>query len=105
MHSVAEAYSLAKQAHEGQKRHTGEPYITHPLSVATILAHMHMDAETIMAAILHDVIEDTYIEKEDLINRFGKEVADLVDGVTKLTQITFESRAQAQAENFRKMVM
>jgi guanosine-3',5'-bis(diphosphate) 3'-pyrophosphohydrolase len=96
---------LAKEAHEGQKRHTGEPYITHPVAVATILAQMRMDPPTIMAAILHDVIEDTYVEKQDLINRFGKEVADLVDGVTKLTQITFESHAQAQAENFRKMVM
>jgi guanosine-3',5'-bis(diphosphate) 3'-pyrophosphohydrolase len=103
--AIEQAYLLAKEAHEGQKRHTGEPYITHPVAVATILAQMRMDPPTIMAAILHDVIEDTYVEKQDLINRFGKEVADLVDGVTKLTQITFESHAQAQAENFRKMVM
>lgn len=103
--TIEQAYLLAKEAHKGQKRHTGEPYITHPVAVATILAQMRMDPPTIMAAILHDVIEDTYIEKQDLINRFGKEVADLVDGVTKLTQITFESHAQAQAENFRKMVM
>jgi guanosine-3',5'-bis(diphosphate) 3'-pyrophosphohydrolase len=103
--AIEQAFLLAKEAHEGQKRHTGEAYITHPIAVATILAQMRMDPPTIMAAILHDVIEDTYIEKQDLINRFGKEVADLVDGVTKLTQITFESHAQAQAENFRKMVM
>jgi len=102
---VESAYDCAKKAHEGQKRHTGEPYITHPLAVATILADMHMDVPTIIAAILHDVIEDTYIEKENIELQFGKEVADLVDGVTKLTQIEFESRAEAQAENFRKMMM
>lgn len=103
--TIEKAYILAKKAHEGQKRHTGEPYITHPVAVALILAQMRMDPATIMAAILHDVIEDTSVEKKDLIEQFGKEVADLVDGVTKLTQIEFESRAQAQAENFRKMVM
>ena len=103
--AIEKAYLLAKEAHEGQKRHTGEPYITHPVAVATILAQMRMDPPTIMAAIMHDVIEDTYVEKQDFINQFGKEVADLVDGVTKLTQINFESHAQAQAENFRKMVM
>jgi guanosine-3',5'-bis(diphosphate) 3'-pyrophosphohydrolase len=103
--TIEESYILAKKAHEGQKRHTGEPYITHPVAVALTLAQMRMDPATIMAAILHDVIEDTPVEKQDLIQQFGKEVADLVDGVTKLTQIEFESRAQAQAENFRKMVM
>jgi len=103
--AIEQAYLLAREAHSGQKRHTGEPYITHPVAVATILAEMRMDPPTIIAAILHDVIEDTYVEKEDLVNKFGKEVADLVDGVTKLTQINFESHAQAQAENFRKMVM
>jgi guanosine-3',5'-bis(diphosphate) 3'-pyrophosphohydrolase len=102
---IEKAYLLGKDAHEGQKRHTGEPYITHPLEVAIILAEMRMDPQTIIAAILHDVIEDTPVEKPDLVEQFGKEVADLVDGVTKLTQIEFESRAQAQAENFRKMVM
>jgi guanosine-3',5'-bis(diphosphate) 3'-pyrophosphohydrolase len=102
---IEKAYLLAKDAHEGQKRHTGEPYVTHPLEVALILTQMRMDPQTIIAAILHDVIEDTPVEKSDLVEIFGKEVADLVDGVTKLTQIEFESRAQAQAENFRKMVM
>ena len=105
VHIIEEAYTLAKKAHEGQKRHTGEPYITHPVAVAFNLAQMRMDPPTIMAALLHDVIEDTPVEKHDLVKQFGKEVADLVDGVTKLTQIEFESRAQAQAENFRKMVM
>ncbi len=103
--TIEKAYLMGKKAHEGQQRHTGEPYITHPLEVALILAEMRMDPQTIIAAILHDVIEDTPIEKIDIIQEFGKEVADLVDGVTKLTQIEFESRAQAQAENFRKMVM
>jgi len=105
IHTIEEAYLLAKQAHEGQKRYTGEPYITHPVAVALILAQMRMDPATIIAAILHDVIEDTAVEKQDIADKFGKEVANLVDGVTKLTQIEFESRAQAQAENFRKMVM
>lgn len=102
---VENAYTFARQAHEGQKRNTGEPYITHPLAVAYILATMRMDPPTLIAAILHDVIEDTYIKKQDIANQFGTEVADLVDGVTKLTQIEFESRAEAQAENFRKMIM
>lgn len=103
--AIENAYVFAKKAHEGQLRYTGEPYITHPLAVALILAEMRMDPQTIMAAIMHDVVEDTYVEKEDLVKHFGKEIAELVDGVTKLTQIEFETRAQAQAENFRKMVM
>lgn len=102
---IEEAYLLAEHAHEGQKRYTGEPYITHPLAVALILTEMRMDPPTIISAILHDVLEDTYIEKQDIIDKFGKEIGDLVDGVTKLTQIEFESRAEAQAENFRKMMM
>lgn len=99
------AYLEAEKAHEGQKRHSGEDYITHPVAVAKILAELHMDKETIMAALLHDVIEDTYIEKATLAKKFGSEVAELVDGATKLTQIKFESKAEAQAENFRKMLM
>lgn len=99
------AYLFAKEAHGTQARYTGEPYITHPLTVALILAQMRMDPQTLMAAILHDVIEDTPVTQAEIIEKFGKEVADLVDGVTKLTQIHFENYAQAQAENFRKMVM
>ena len=99
------AFLVAKKAHEGQTRRTGEPYITHPLAVATILAAMRMDQQTIIAAILHDVIEDTLVDKQTLLNEFGREVADLVDGVSKLTQIEFQSQAQAQAENFRKMML
>lgn len=99
------AYLLAMQAHRGQRRRTGEPYITHPVAVACVLADMHLDADTIMSALLHDVIEDTGVEKADLAVEFGQEVADIVDGVSKLTQIEFVSRAEAQAENFRKMVL
>ena len=105
INQIHQAYLTALSAHRGQMRQTGEAYITHPVSVACILADMKMDHHTIMAALLHDVIEDTEIEKSDLEKNFGKEVADLVDGVSKLTQIEFVSRAQAQAENFRKMVL
>lgn len=102
---VEDAYLFAKQAHGSQTRYTGEPYITHPVAVALILAQMRMDNPTIVAAILHDVVEDTDVTLDTIGERFGAEVADLVDGVTKLTQIHFENYAQAQAENFRKMVM
>lgn len=103
--TIERAYLFAKEAHGTQTRYTGEPYITHPVAVAHILAQMRMDPQTIMAAILHDVIEDTSVNHAQVEEKFGKEVADLVDGVTKLTQIHFENYAQAQAENFRKMVM
>lgn len=102
---VEKAYTLAESAHHGQKRHTGEPYITHPVAVAVILAKMRLDHQTIIAALLHDVLEDTLVQKQELIEQFSEEIADLVDGVSKLTQIKFESKAQAQAENFRKMIM
>lgn len=102
---IQQAFLAASEAHKGQFRQTGEPYITHPVSVACILADMKMDHHTIMAALLHDVIEDTAVEKADLEKQFGVEVANLVDGVSKLTQIEFVSRAEAQAENFRKMVL
>lgn len=105
IHAVERAVIFARQAHEGQCRHTGEPYITHPLSVALLLAEMRMDPQTLMAALLHDVIEDTAVEKKDISDSFGEEVAELVDGVTKLAQIEFESRKVARAENFRKMMM
>lgn len=100
-----QAYLLAEKAHAGQKRRSGDPYISHPVAAALILAEMRLDYQTIMATLLHDIIEDTVISKKDLIADFGEEVASLVDGVTKLTKIKFESRAEAQAENFRKMVL
>lgn len=102
---VYRAYLFSAEAHNGQHRMSGEPYITHPIEVARILAEMHMDHQSIMAAILHDVIEDTGIGKEQLAQEFGEEVAELVDGVSKLTLIRFGSKAEAQAENFRKMLL
>ena len=101
---VRRAYGYAEAAHAGQLRRTGHPYITHPAAVAYILADMHMDHQTLMAALLHDVIEDTGVGKQTLGEAFGPEVAELVDGVSKLTTI-FKSRAEAQAENFQKMAM
>ena len=101
---IHRAHDYAANAHEGQYRRTGHPYISHPLAVARILAGMRMDHQTIMAALLHDVIEDTAVAKSTLGNRFGKQVAELVDGVSKLA-IMFESRAEAQAENFQKMAL
>nr|WP_284499467.1 bifunctional GTP diphosphokinase/guanosine-3',5'-bis pyrophosphate 3'-pyrophosphohydrolase [Legionella maioricensis] len=100
-----QAYLVAEKAHHGQMRRSGEPYITHPVAAALILARMRLDYQTIMATLLHDVVEDTSISKEDLTRQFGEEVTALVDGVTKLTKIKFESKAEAQAENFRKMVL
>ena len=102
---VYRAYLLGARAHEGQSRVSGEPYISHPVAVAKILSEMRMDASSIIAAILHDVIEDTPTLKQNLVDEFGEEVAELVDGVSKLTQIDFRSRAEAQAENFRKMML
>jgi len=102
---VRRAYFFAEQAHDGQRRRSGEAYVTHPLAVANILADMHMDHQSLMAAMLHDVIEDTGIPKEALIAQFGETVAELVDGVSKLTQMNFETKAEAQAENFQKMAM
>ena len=102
---VRRAYFYAEQAHDGQRRRSGEAYVTHPLAVASILADMHMDHQSLMAAMLHDVIEDTGIAKEALTAQFGESVAELVDGVSKLTQMNFETKAEAQAENFQKMAM
>ena len=102
---VQQAYEFGAAAHKGQKRLSGEPYISHPIAAANILADLHVDAETIIAAILHDVIEDTPTAMEQLVEQFGREVADLVDGVTKLDQIKFKSRQEAQAESFRKMLL
>lgn len=102
---IHRAFLMAADAHRGQRRVTGEPYISHPVAVACILADMKMDDQIIVAALLHDVIEDTPLEKKAISEKFGYEVAELVDGVSKLTQIEFFSRAEAQAENFRKMVL
>lgn len=102
---VVEAYEFGARAHEGQKRHSGEPYITHPVAVATILADLHLDMPTLIAALLHDVIEDTGTGKGEISKLFGEEVANIVDGVSKLDQLRFRNREEAQAESFRKMVL
>lgn len=102
---VRRAYFYAEQAHTGQRRRSGEPYIIHPLAVANILADMRLDYQSLMAAMLHDVIEDTGIPKIALSEQFGDVVTELVDGVSKLTHIKFESKEEQQAENFQKMVL
>lgn len=102
---VVRAYEFAERAHEGQYRRSGDPYITHPLAVANILTDMHMDHQSLMAAMLHDVIEDTGVSKEVLAEKFSPDVAELVDGVSKIAQIKFESKAEQQAENLRKMML
>ncbi len=102
---VKRAYFYAEQAHTGQYRRSGEPYITHPLAVANILASVHMDHQSLMAAMLHDVIEDTGISKQAISKQFGEQVADIVDGVSKLAKIEFETQAEKQASNFQKMAL
>ncbi len=105
VNSVRRAYFYAEQAHDGQFRRSGEPYVTHPLAVANILCDMHMDHQSLMAAMLHDVIEDTGVSKTAIKGQFGDTVADMVDGVSKLNKITFSTHAEAQAENFQKMAL
>src|ERR1022692_4088212 len=102
---VRDAYEFGAQRHQGQKRLSGEAYITHPVAVADILADLRMDADTLVAAILHDVIEDTPTAKAEIAAIFGQIVAELVDGVSKLDQIQFKNRQEAQAESFRKMLL
>ena len=103
---IEKAYRIARDAHKDQKRKSGEPYIIHPLCVAIILADLELDKETIIAGILHDVVEDTIMSYDDLVQEFGEEVALLVDGVTKLTQISWhKDKVEIQAENLRKMFL
>ncbi|CAH0267271.1 Bifunctional (p)ppGpp synthase/hydrolase SpoT [Erwinia aphidicola] len=102
---LKQAYLVARDAHEGQTRSSGEPYITHPVAVACILAEMKLDHETLMAALLHDVIEDTPATYKDMEQLFGQTVAELVEGVSKLDKLKFRDKKEAQAENFRKMIM
>lgn len=99
------AYRFSDIAHEGQTRKSGDPYITHPVAVAGILAELHMDTPTLIAALLHDVVEDTGVTNQEVSEKFGKQVAELVDGLSKLDKIEFQSATQAQAENFRKMLL
>ena len=102
---VMSAYRFSAEAHAGQWRRNGDPYISHPVSVACILAELHVDSPSLMAALLHDVMEDTEVSKSQLAEQFGKTVAELVDGVSKLDKIEFQTASQAQAENFRKMLL
>ena len=102
---IMKAFTLADKAHEGQFRASGEPYIMHPLAVAEILAHLQIDHITLIAALLHDVVEDTEYTKEDIEKLFGSEVAFLVDGVTKLNQFQYETKEDRQMENYRKMIL
>lgn len=102
---LRDAYILGKDAHEGQFRSSGEPYITHPLAVARILGELRLDHQTLIAAVLHDTIEDTPVTYEQLQEQFGSEIADLVEGVSKLDKIKFRDKKEAQVENFRKMMM
>ena len=102
---VKRAFVIARDAHEGQFRSSGEPYITHPVAVAAIIAEMRLDHEAVMAALLHDVIEDTPYTEEQLTEEFGQSVAEIVDGVSKLDKLKFRTRQEAQAESFRKMIL
>ena len=103
---IEKAYETARKAHEGQFRKSGEPYIIHPLCVAIILAELELDKESIIAGLLHDVVEDTVMTTEDVAKEFGDEVALLVDGVTKLTQLNYQhDKIEVQAENLRKMFL
>ncbi|NND45051.1 MAG: HD domain-containing protein, partial [Xanthomonadales bacterium] len=102
---ILRAFELGAKAHEGQKRKTGEPYILHPVAVASILANMRMDNHSVTAAILHDTLEDTPLTKEEITRQFGDEIADLVDGVTKLDKMKFRTRGEADAESFRKLML
>src|SRR6202008_3001632 len=102
---LEEAYRFSEAAHAGQTRQSGDPYISHPLAVAEILAGWHLDGQTLMAALLHDVTEDTSVTKDEISDTFGRPVAELVDGVSKLDKIEFTSAEHLQAENFRKMLL
>jgi len=102
---VREAIDFSRAAHQGQMRHSGDPYISHPIAVARILTPLHIDTQAIIAALLHDVIEDTDVTSEQVAEKFGKPVAELVEGLSKLDRLKFETREDAQAENFRKMLL
>jgi len=102
---IRAAIEFSRIAHQGQTRQSGDPYVTHPIAVARILAPLRLDTQSIIAALLHDVVEDTEITSEQIAEKFGKPVADLVEGLSKLERVHFETREDAQAENFRKMLL
>ena len=103
--SISAAYEFSAKAHQGQQRRNGDPYISHPVAVAEILAALHLDSGSIKAALLHDVVEDTASTLAEIQQRFGDDVALLVDGVSKIDHLRFDSAAEAQAESFRKMLL
>ena len=103
--SIRDAYKFADEAHLGQFRASGQPYITHPIAVAGLVADWKLDAQAIMAALMHDAMEDCGITKTELIERFGAQTAELVDGLTKLDKLNFSTREEGQAESFRKMLL
>src|SRR5690606_31952617 len=105
LQGIVEAHDFAAKAHEGQNRRSGEPYISHPIRVAEIIAGLYLDAGSIKAALLHDVLEDTPATLAEIKERFGDDVALLVDGVSKLDRLRLDSAAEAQAESFRKMLL
>ncbi|MBQ8004466.1 MAG: bifunctional (p)ppGpp synthetase/guanosine-3',5'-bis(diphosphate) 3'-pyrophosphohydrolase, partial [Oscillospiraceae bacterium] len=100
---IHDAYDLATAAHEGQKRRDGSDYVTHPIAVAEIVADMELDTDSVVSALLHDCIEDTDFGYDKIKSKFGKEVADIVEGVSKLTRMPYTSKEEAQIENLRKM--
>jgi len=102
---LTRAYRVSAQAHRGQKRKSGDDFLTHSVAVATLLAELQMDSTTIAAALLHDVVEDSDVSLEQIRQDFGTEVATLVDGLTKLSSLTFRSSAEEQAENYRKLLL
>src|SRR3954469_14204905 len=102
---VEQAYEFSDAAHHGQMRQSGAPFISHPIAVAEIVANWQLDAQAVIAALLHDVMEDTAVSKDEISKRFGKPVAELVDGASKPDQIEFQSQVEARAENFRKMLL
>src|SRR4026208_278584 len=102
---LTRAFRFAAAAREGSQRRSGEDFINHPWGAAKICAELHLDEQTIAAALLHDVVEDTGADLEEVRSEFGPDIAQLVEGVTKLTRITFQSREQAEAENYRKMIV
>src|SRR5215813_9791614 len=105
LETIEQAYECSAEVHRGQRRLSGEPYLTHPLQVAGIIADMRLDAPSVATGLLHDTVEDTLTTLEEIQQSFGPEIAALVDGVTKIGQINFTSREEKQAENFRKMLL
>ena len=105
VNEVSRAYVVARDAHEGQTRSSGEPYITHPIAVAAIVFDMGLDHYSVMAALMHDVLEDTRVSQDELASLFTEELAKIVDGLSKLNHLKFRSKADAQAESFRKMML